>query len=221
MKGGRRNLKHNSLNGCPEPQPGESLMRVVSLRGSNLIEVENSHGVKTLCMLPAKFRKSLWIKTGNYVLVEEGDREKAADAGNKVTGTIVQVLYEEHVRALRTTSFWPPSFVDTSEKARMANEILPEEKVLRTPVLSTPVLTTPVLSTPVLTTPVLRTRVLRTRVLSTPVLRTPVLSTPVEENGDDSEDEDDGLPPLEANRNRQQPTNLFHGSGCDSDSDYE
>ncbi|CAM6101227.1 unnamed protein product [Calypogeia fissa] len=176
MKGGRRNLKHDSLNGCPEPQPGESLMRVVSLRGSNLIEVEDSHGVKTLCMLPAKFRKSLWIKTGNYVLVEEGDREKAADAGNKVTGTIVQVLYEEHVRALRTTSFWPPSFVDTSEKARMANEILPEEKVL---------------------------------------------STPVEENGEDSEDEDDGLPPLEANRNRQQPTNHFHESGSDSDSDDE
>lgn len=42
----------------------------------------------------------------NYVLVEEGDREKAADAGNKVTGTIVQVLYDEHVRALRKTSFW-------------------------------------------------------------------------------------------------------------------
>lgn len=68
------------------------------------------HAKFLLCVLVLSCFGSLWLTgfgyAGNYVLVEEGDREKAVDAGNKVTGTIVQVLYEEHVRALRKTSFW-------------------------------------------------------------------------------------------------------------------
>jgi len=43
---------------------------------------------------------------GNYVLVEESDRERALEAGNKVTCAIVQVLFEEQVRTLRKSSRW-------------------------------------------------------------------------------------------------------------------
>lgn len=39
MSRGRRNLKQGSLEGCPEPLPGQILMRVVAMRGSNVIEV--------------------------------------------------------------------------------------------------------------------------------------------------------------------------------------
>ncbi|KAL2649585.1 hypothetical protein R1flu_017713 [Riccia fluitans] len=113
---GRKGLKQGSLVGCPEPQPGQTLMRVVALRGSNLIEVEDSDAQKTLCMLPARFHKSMWIKRGNFVIVDEGDREKVREAGSKVTGTVAQVLYDEHIKELRKTSFWAPSF-DVTEKA--------------------------------------------------------------------------------------------------------
>ncbi|KAL3702129.1 hypothetical protein R1sor_020151 [Riccia sorocarpa] len=116
---GRKGLKQGSLEGCPEPQPGQILMRVVALRGSNLIEVEDDDGQKTLCMLPARFHKSMWIKRGNFVIVDEGDREKVREAGSKVTGTVAQVLYDEHMRELRKTSFWSPSF-DVPEKATKA-----------------------------------------------------------------------------------------------------
>jgi probable RNA-binding protein EIF1AD len=34
-------------------------------------------GFKTLALFPAKFRKSLWIERGDYVLVEESDKERA------------------------------------------------------------------------------------------------------------------------------------------------
>ncbi|KAH7554598.1 hypothetical protein JRO89_XS12G0243000 [Xanthoceras sorbifolium] len=73
-------------------QDGQSVMQVVSLRGSNLIEVMDSQGEKSLALFPAKFQKSLWIKrvllryafycsvfgkTGNAILL------KIMEAGEK------------------------------------------------------------------------------------------------------------------------------------------
>lgn len=43
----------------------------------------------------------------------------------------------------------------------------------------------------------------------------------IEENKDDIDSDDDGLPPLEANTNRQQPTSLWQKSDSDSVSDDE
>jgi len=50
--------------------------------------------------LPAKFNKKLWIKRGGYIIVEEGD----VDVQDKVTATIVKVLYEQDVKALKKLS---------------------------------------------------------------------------------------------------------------------
>ncbi|KAJ7520699.1 hypothetical protein O6H91_19G018100 [Diphasiastrum complanatum] len=110
MKGGRKNLKKAALEGCWQLEEGQLVMKVVDLRGSNLIEVEDSTGQTTLCLLPAKFHKSLWIKKGNYVLVDEGDRQKAVESKSKVTGTISQVLFEDHVRILKKSPLWPSRF---------------------------------------------------------------------------------------------------------------
>lgn len=110
--GGRKKLKQGALQGGLDLQPGHSISRVVSLRGSNIIEVEDAESVKTLCLLPAKFNKTLWIRKGSFVEVQEGEREKALESGNKVTGIICQVLFEEQIRALRRSSTWPAAFND-------------------------------------------------------------------------------------------------------------
>jgi probable RNA-binding protein EIF1AD len=115
MKAGRKNLKREALEhkGVEEPQEGHVLMRVVGLRGGNIVEAENAAGETTLCLLPAKFQKTIWIKTGTVVVVDEADREKALEAGSKVTGTISRVLLEDQVRALRkSAAWWPESFKD-------------------------------------------------------------------------------------------------------------
>ncbi|KAG6547576.1 hypothetical protein Mapa_011025 [Marchantia paleacea] len=172
MSRGRRNLKQGSLEGCPEPQPGQVLMRVVAMRGSNVIEVEDADAQKTLCMLPAKFHKSMWIKRGNFVLVDEGDREKAKEAGNKVTGTVAQVLYDEHIRELRKTSFWSPSFDATGKPSVSGadqNSTEPKQEANKI-------------------------------------------------DGDsESDEEEDGLPPLQANMNRRHAMSLVENSESDSD----
>jgi probable RNA-binding protein EIF1AD len=54
-------------------------------------------GRNTLCLLPAKFNKKLWIRRGGYLIIDQG--EQGGD--NRVTGTIAAVLYEPDVRALK------------------------------------------------------------------------------------------------------------------------
>ncbi|KAL5991337.1 hypothetical protein ACLOJK_012244 [Asimina triloba] len=64
MKGGRKNLKRAAAveDDAVSLQQGQSIMQVVSLRGSNLIEVMNARSDKVLAFFPAKFQKTLWIK---------------------------------------------------------------------------------------------------------------------------------------------------------------
>jgi len=181
MKAGRKNLKREALeHGVEEPEPGHVLMRVVGLRGGNIVEAENAAGDSTLCLLPAKFQKTIWIKTGTIVVVDEADREKAMEAGNKVTGTISRVLLENQVRALRkSVSWWPESFKDE----RLVFEDAKDGE--------------------------------------TGTLKIEDLG---EENaciGSDDDEDEDGLPPLEANSNRQHAMSTYECAESDDSSDDE
>lgn len=59
-------------------------------------QVQFPDGRNTLCLLPAKFHKKLWIKKGNFLIVED-----AAEADGRVTGQILSVLFADHVKQLR------------------------------------------------------------------------------------------------------------------------
>ena len=61
------------------------------------LQVTRPDGSNTLCLLPAKFNKKLWIRRGGYLIIDQG--EQGGD--NRVTGTITAVLYEPDVRALK------------------------------------------------------------------------------------------------------------------------
>jgi len=59
------------------PQPGEMVVRVVSSKGNNLHEIETADGANFLISMPSKFRKNVWVKRGDFILVapiEEGDK---------------------------------------------------------------------------------------------------------------------------------------------------
>ncbi|KAG9444691.1 hypothetical protein H6P81_016031 [Aristolochia fimbriata] len=110
MRGGRKNLKRAVKEDDLALQEGQTIMQVVSLRGSNLIEVMDAKGVKSLALFPAKFQKSLWIKSGNFVVVDENGREKALQSGSKVACMVSQVLFYEQVRELQKSTEWPKVF---------------------------------------------------------------------------------------------------------------
>ncbi len=67
-------------------------------------QVQLPSGRQTLCMIPQKFNKKLWVRSGGFVVVEE-DESAAGDA--KITGTICQVCMisshaNAHERCVRT-----------------------------------------------------------------------------------------------------------------------
>ena len=186
MKAGRKNLKRGALEqGVEAPKEGHVLMRVVGLRGGNIVEAENAAGENTLCLLPAKFQKTIWVKTGTIVIVDEADREKAIEAGSKVTGTISRVLLEDQVRAVRkSASWWPESFKDE----RLVYKDASDERVVSSKIEE---------------------------------VRGDGSVVGVGEDDNDSDD-DDGLPPLEANSNRQHAMSIYeHVESEDSSDDEE
>ncbi|TXG49958.1 hypothetical protein EZV62_025833 [Acer yangbiense] len=122
MKGGRKNLKRAAEEQSLTVQDGQSVMQVVSLRGSNLIEVMDAQGEKSLALFPAKFQKSMWIKRGSFVVVDESGKEKALKDGSKVACIVTKVLFYGQVRSLQKSSEWPEIFKSTN--ANDSNETL-------------------------------------------------------------------------------------------------
>ncbi|KAI8471821.1 MAG: hypothetical protein J3K34DRAFT_520188 [Monoraphidium minutum] len=99
------------------PGPDESIVRALGARGGNIVEVEHPDGRATLVLMPARFNKKLWVRRGGFLIIDES-AEAQEDASSRVTGTIVSVLYDEHVRKLqKLPGVWPPEFQAGSSKA--------------------------------------------------------------------------------------------------------
>jgi len=86
------------------PSEDEKIVKVVGGRGNNLHEVSDQHGESFLVSMPTKFRKNVWIKRGDFVLVSP------IPEGDKVRGEISTVLYKEQIKYLRSHSVWPSKF---------------------------------------------------------------------------------------------------------------
>lgn len=75
---------------------------------SSSLQVEFPDGRTTLCLLPAKFHKKLWIKRGNFLIIENIE-----DADTAVTGQILHVLFADDVKRLKKLDgVWPPEFTE-------------------------------------------------------------------------------------------------------------
>lgn len=168
MGGGRKNLKRGTEEKSLSLEDGQCIVQVVSLRGSNLIEVMDAKGDASLAYFPAKFQKSMWIKHGSFVVVDESGKEKALGSGSKVGSKVLQVLFYEQVRTLQRSPDWPEVF---RSKEPGSSEI-------------------------------------------------PEIETAEQEEAK-LESSDDGLPPLEANTNRNRPYDLHKRSGSNSHSDSD
>lgn len=59
------------------PRENQQIVRLTGGRGNHLHDAETPEGDKFIVSMPTKFRKSVWVKRGDYVLVEsipEGDK---------------------------------------------------------------------------------------------------------------------------------------------------
>ena len=84
---------------------GLSIARVVKGEGNNLYSVELPSLKTLLVELPSRFRSTIWLKRGGYVLV---DADALADRENNLDGEIVNVVRDE--KEWRKEAYWPKEF---------------------------------------------------------------------------------------------------------------
>ncbi|KAI9686227.1 MAG: hypothetical protein M1822_003882 [Bathelium mastoideum] len=83
----------------------QSIARVVKAAGKNLYSVQLPSQKTLLVELPSRFRSTIWIKRGGYVLV---DTAALAERENKLDGEVVNIVGDE--KAWRKMGYWPKEF---------------------------------------------------------------------------------------------------------------
>ncbi|XP_070807436.1 probable RNA-binding protein EIF1AD isoform X1 [Pituophis catenifer annectens] len=108
------------------PSERQQIVRVLGTPGNNLHEVETPEGMRFLVSMPNKFRKNIWIKRGDFLLVDP------IEEGEKVKAEISFVLYKDHVQYLKKEGYWPDAFLG-DVKGTQSNTKESREGVQSTP----------------------------------------------------------------------------------------
>ncbi|KAF2010060.1 nucleic acid-binding protein [Aaosphaeria arxii CBS 175.79] len=118
----------DTLTPPDELSESQAIARVSKAAGKNLYIAELPGGKSILVELVAKFRSTIWIKRGGYVVV---DVKALADRENKLDGEIVNVVREE--KEWRKMSYWPKEFekkqtyVDSDEEESTVGKMPPSD----------------------------------------------------------------------------------------------
>ncbi|KAH7150456.1 hypothetical protein B0J13DRAFT_289046 [Dactylonectria estremocensis] len=86
-------------------QPNQSVVRVVKPEGNNLYTCELPNTKPIVLELAQRFRNTIWIKRGGYVL---GERYEDKIQEGRAMGEIVNVVRDE--KLWRKQSYWPTEF---------------------------------------------------------------------------------------------------------------
>jgi probable RNA-binding protein EIF1AD len=100
---------------------GQLIARIVKAEGKNLYTVRSPSSETLLVELEARFRSTIWLKRGSYVLI---DKNSLAERDNKIDGEIVNVVRDE--KAWRKEKYWPKNFV----KQKVAQDSDEEESTV-------------------------------------------------------------------------------------------
>jgi len=100
----RKHVTRDVVQNFTLPQDDETIVQVVAGRGNNLHEVRRDSGETFLVSMPTKFRKNVWIKRGDFVVV------KPIEEGDKVKAEILTILYKEQIKYIKAENQWPAGF---------------------------------------------------------------------------------------------------------------
>jgi probable RNA-binding protein EIF1AD len=79
----------------------QSIAKVAKATGNSMYSCNLPDGQEILVELPSRFRNTIWIKRGGYVLVDTKDADVRE---NKIDGEIVNVVRDE--REWRKEAYW-------------------------------------------------------------------------------------------------------------------
>lgn len=136
----RKHLTDKVLHEFPVPAEDESIAKVVATRGGNQFDIvlPGQSNEQQLAILPTKFRKLVWLKRNDFVIVQTakkedvGEAEPNQDSGKSTeTGSIrfmiTHILYKDQVKHLKSEGLWPvddPGFNDAAGDHEPMQEIL-------------------------------------------------------------------------------------------------
>ncbi|XP_030762834.1 probable RNA-binding protein EIF1AD [Sitophilus oryzae] len=103
-------------HGFSTPSEHQRIVKVLASRGNNLHEVEDSDGSRFLVTMPTKFRRTIWIIRGGYILIEP------IQEGKKVKGKIVRILNNEQIQHFIQENVWPDAFLHVDKNEKEHNE---------------------------------------------------------------------------------------------------
>ncbi|KAI9728597.1 MAG: hypothetical protein M1834_007625 [Cirrosporium novae-zelandiae] len=104
----RAQLSTITLTSTPPDElgPNQSIARLVKAAGNNIYHVSLPDGKEMLVEMPARFRNTIWVKRGGYVMV---DTQALGDRDNKLGGEIMNIVREE--REWKKQPYWPKEFM--------------------------------------------------------------------------------------------------------------
>ncbi|KAE8286242.1 putative RNA-binding protein EIF1AD [Larimichthys crocea] len=102
----RKHVVKEALGDFVTPTETQQIVKVIGSRGNNLHEAVTAQGETFLVSMPTKFRKNLWIKRGDYVIVDP------IEEGEKVKAEINFILYKDHIQHLQKQQHWPEGFME-------------------------------------------------------------------------------------------------------------
>lgn len=102
----RKHVVKEVLGDFVTPSENQQIVKVIGSRGNNLHEIVTAHGDSFLVSMPTKFRKNIWIKRGDFVIVDP------IEEGEKVKAEISFILYKDHIQYLQKQQLWPEGFTD-------------------------------------------------------------------------------------------------------------
>lgn len=82
----KRKYVFQELGDMNLPTDSQSIVRIVQACGHNLHEVITPTGEQYIVSMPTKFRQNIWVKRGDYIVIEP------IMEGKKVKGEIVKIL---------------------------------------------------------------------------------------------------------------------------------
>lgn len=102
----RKHVVKEVLGDFVTPTENQQIVKVIGSRGNNLHETVTAQGDTFLVSMPTKFRKNIWIKRGDYVIVDP------IEEGEKVKAEISAILYKDHIQYLQKQQLWPEGFME-------------------------------------------------------------------------------------------------------------
>ncbi|XP_041093991.1 probable RNA-binding protein EIF1AD [Polyodon spathula] len=100
----RKHVVKEVLGDYVIPSEQQQIVRVLGTPGNNLHEVETEQGERFLVTMPTKFRKNIWIKRGDFLVVDP------IEEGEKVKAEISVILHKDYIRYLQKAGVWSEKF---------------------------------------------------------------------------------------------------------------